>query len=172
MDRPTPRGRTGGRANGAAWASESRRVAPQCNPNSMAPRYVIRTVDEDWIDLFDERAALEEAKRRVGAHPECTTRIIDRHTGVTLWRSEPDVAPRYEVVAVDATVFHALQTDLPLPGDVLSAHTDRDDAWTAFYAAIAEPFDDIIVLRDTTPAHAILASSDEDFYRTDAESGR
>ena len=31
--------------------------------------------------------------------------------------------------------------------------------------------DDIIVLRDIVPAHAILASSDEDRYRTDAESG-
>ena len=145
----------------------------------MAHRYVIRTVDEDWIDLFDapariddERAALEEAKRRAGAHPECTTRIIDRHTGITLWRSDPDIPPRFEVVAVDATVFYALQTDLPLPGDVLSVHKEKDDAWTAFHAAIEEPVgDDIIVLRDTTPAHAILASSDEDLYRTDAGSG-
>ena len=108
----------------------------------MAPRYVIRTVDEDWIDLFDapariddERAALEEAKRRADAHPECTTRIIDRHTGVTLWRSDPDIAPRYEVVAVDATVLYALETDLPLPGDVLSSHKEKDDAWTAFHVS-------------------------------------
>ena len=106
------------------------------------------------------------------AYPECTTRIIDRRTGVTLWRSDPDIAPRYEVVAVDATVFYALETDLPLPGDVLSSHKETDDAWTAFHAAIEEPVgDDIIVLRDTTPAHAILASSDEDLYRTDAGSG-
>ena len=146
----------------------------------MAPRYVIRTVDEDWIDLFDapariddERAALEEAKRRVDAHPECTTRIIDRHTGATLWRSEPDTAPRFEVVAVDATVFHALETDLPLPGDLLSSHKEKDDAWTAFYAAIEEPVgDDIIVLRETLPGETILASSDEDLYHAEAEQGR
>ena len=145
----------------------------------MAPRYVIRTVDEDWIDLFDapahvddERAALEEAKRRAGAHPECTTRIIDRHTGVILWRSDPNLLPRYEVVAVDETVFYALQTDLPLPGDVLSAHKAKDDAWTAFYAAIEEPAgNDIIVLRDTLPGETVLASSDDDLYRADAESG-
>ena len=146
----------------------------------MAPRYVIRTVDEDWIDLFDapariddQRAALEEAKRRAGAHPECTTRIIDRRTGVTLWRSDPDVAPRFEVVAVDATVFYALETGLPLPGDVLSSHKAKDDAWTAFHAAIEEPAgDDIIVLRDTLPGETILASSDDDLYRADAEQGR
>ena len=146
----------------------------------MAPRYVIRTVDEDWIDLFDapariddERAALEEAKRRVDAHPECTTRIIDRHTGATLWRSEPDTAPRFEVVAVDAAVFHALETDLPLPGDLLSSHKEKDDAWTAFYAAIEEPVgDDIIVLRETLPGETILASSDEDLYHAEAEQGR
>ena len=145
----------------------------------MAPRYVIRTVDEDWIDLFDaptriddERAALEEAKRRTGAHPECTTRIIDRHTGVTLWRSDPDLPSRFEVVAVDATVFYALQTDLPLPGDVLSSHKDKDNAWTAFHAAIEEPVgDDIIVLRDTLPGETILASTDDDLYRSDAGSG-
>ena len=142
----------------------------------MAPRYVIRTVDEDWIDLFDapahvddERAALEEAKRRAGAYPECTTCIIDRRTGVTLWRSDPDVPPRFEVVAVNDTVFYALQTDLPLPGDVLSSHKAKDDAWTAFYAAIEAPVgDDVIVLRDTLPGETVLASSDDDLYRADA----
>ena len=142
----------------------------------MAPRYVIRTVDEDWIDLFDapahiddERAALEEAKRRVDAHPECTTHVIDRHTGVALWRSAPDLPPRFEVVAVNDTVFHALETDLPLPGDVLSSHKEKDDAWTAFHAAIEEPVgDDIIVLRDTLPGETILASSDDDLYHADA----
>ena len=145
----------------------------------MAPRYVIRTVDEDWIDLFDapahvddERAALEEAKRRAGAHPECTTRIIDRRTGVTLWRSDPDLPPRFEVVAVNDTVFYALQTDLALPGGVLSSHKEKDDAWTAFYAAIGEPEgDDVIVLRDTLPGETVLASSDDDLYRADAEQG-
>ena len=141
----------------------------------MAPRYVIRTIDEDWIDLFDppsriddKRSAWQEAKRRVRAHPECKTVVIDRHTGVILWKSDPDIAPRYEVVAVDATVFSALETDLPLPVDVLSSHKEKDDAWTAFYEAIEEPSGDIIVLRDTTPAHTIVASSDEDLYSTAA----
>ena len=139
----------------------------------MAPRYVIRTIDEDWIDLLDppsriddKRSAWQEAKRRVRAHPECTTLVIDRHTGVTLWRSEPDIAPRYQVLAVDATVFYALETDLPLPADVLSSHKEKDDAWTAFYEAIEEPSADIIVLRDTTPVQTIVASSDEDLYST------
>ena len=141
----------------------------------MAPRYVIRTIDEDWIDLFDppsriddRRTAWDEAKRRVRAHPECRTVVIDRYTGVILWQSDPDIAPRYEVVAVDATVFYALDTHLHLPVDLLSSHKDKDDAWTAFYEAIDEPVDDIIVLRDTTPAQTIFASSDEDTYSADA----
>ena len=144
------------------------------NPSTirMAPRYVIRTIDEDWIDLFDppsriddKRAAWDEAKRRVREHPELKTVVLDRHTGATLWQSDPDVPPRYEVMAVDATVFYALETDLPLPGDVLSAHKVKDDAWTAFYEAIEEPAgNDIIVLRDTTPAQTVIASSDEDTY--------
>ena len=136
----------------------------------MAPRYIIRTIDEDWIDLFDaparidaKRAVWVEAQRRVRVHPQCTTLVIDRHTGVTLWRCEPDIAPRYRVLAVDATVFYALETDLPLPGDVLSVHKVKDDAWTAFYEAIKEPADnDIIVLCDATHVQSILASSDED----------
>ena len=141
----------------------------------MAPRYVVRTVDEDWMDLFDpparidqKRAAWDEAKRRVREHPELKTVVLDRHTGASLWQSEPDITARFEVVAVDATVFYALETDPPLPGDVLSAHKEKDDAWTAFYEAIKEPVgNDIIVLRDTIPVPSILASSDEDLYCTE-----
>ena len=141
----------------------------------MAPRYVIRTIDEDWIDLFDppsrieeKRAAWDEAKRRVLEHPELKTVVLDRYTGATLWQSDPDIEPRYEVVAVDATVFYALETDL-LPGDVLSAHKEKDDAWTAFYEAIKAPVgNDIIVLRDTIPGQTVLASSDDDAYNSDA----
>ena len=47
----------------------------------MAPRYVIRTIDEDWIDLFDppsriddKRSAWQEAKRRVRASPRMQDR--------------------------------------------------------------------------------------------------
>ena len=148
------------------------------NPSSirMVPRYVIRTIDEDWIDLFDppsrieeKRAAWDEAKRRVREHPALKTVVLDRYTGVTLWQSDPDVPLRYEVLAVDETVFYALETDLPLPGDLLSSHKEKDDGWTAFYEAIKTPSgNDIIVLRDTIPAEAVLASSDEDLYSTDA----
>ena len=148
------------------------------NPSTirMAPRYVIRTIDEDWIDLFDSpsriddrRAAWDEAKRRVRDHPELKTVVLDRYTGATLWQSDPDIAPRYQVLAVDETVFYALATDLSVSGDVLSAHKEKDNAWTAFYEAIKEPVDDdIIVLRDTIPVQTVLASSDEDLYRTDA----
>ena len=140
----------------------------------MAPRYVIRTIDEDCIDLFDppsriedKRAAWGEAQRRVREHPECKTVVLDRYTGATLWQSDPDVPARYEVLAVDATVFYALEADL-LPGDLLSAHKEKDDAWTAFYEAIEEAVgNDIIVLFDATPVQSILASSDEDIYSTE-----
>ena len=147
------------------------------NPSTtrMAPRYVIRTIDEDWIDLFDEpsridekRPAWDEARRRVRAHPELKTVVLDRYTGATLWQSDPDIPARYEVVAVADTVFYALETDV-LPGDVLSAHKEKDDAWTAFYEAVKERVgNDIIVLRDTIPAQSILASSDEDRFSAGA----
>ena len=141
----------------------------------MAPRYVVRTVDEDWIDLFDtpsrieeKRAAWNEAKRRVREHPELKTVVLDRCTGATLWQSEPDIAPRYQVLAVDETVFYALDSDLSLTSDVLSVHKDKDDAWTAFHEAIEQRVgNDIIVLRDIGPAQTILASSDEDIYSTE-----
>ena len=184
---PGPRGRgpgrTGRRSEARAVGKPARREEGESmnapvNPSTirMAPRYVVRTVDEDWIDLFDapsrldaKRAAWEEAKRRVREHPACTTVVIDRRTGVTLWRSDPDVAPRYQVLAVDATVFYALETDLPLPGDVLSSHKAKDDAWTAFYAAIEERVgNDIVVLCDATHVQSILASSDDDAYDTGA----
>ena len=142
----------------------------------MAPRYVVRTVDEDWIDLFDppsrieeKRAAWNEAKRRVREHPELKTVVLHRRTGATLWQSEPDIAPRYLVLAVNDTVFYALDTALSLAGDVLSAHKEKDDAWTAFYEAIPEAVgDDIIVLLDTVGGETVVASSDEDAYSTDA----
>ena len=147
------------------------------NPSSipMAPRYVIRTIDEDWIDLFDppsrieeKRAAWDEARRRVREYPELKTVVLDRRTGATLWQSDPDIPARYEVLAVDATVFYAFETDL-LPGDLLSAHKEKDDAWTAFYEAVKAPVgNDIIVLRDTIPGQTVLASSDDDAYNSDA----
>ena len=142
----------------------------------MAPRYVIRTVDEDWIDLFDppsrieeKRAAWDEAKRRVREHPDLKTVVLDRRTGATLWQSDPDIPPRYLVLAVNDTVFYALDTALSLSGDVLSAHKEKDDAWTAFYEAIPEAVgNDIVVLLDTAPGQTVLAASDEDIYSTDA----
>ena len=36
-----------------------------------------------------------------------------------------------------------VRTDLPLPGDVLSSHKAKDDAWSAFLEAIEEPSADI-----------------------------
>jgi len=139
-----------------------------------APRYVVRTVDEDWIDLVDppariddRRTAWEEAQRRVRAHPECTTVVLDRRTGATLWQSDPDIPRRYLVSAVSDTVFYALDMDLPTVGEVLSAHKKKDDAWTAFYKTVGQPSDDIVVLLDTgtRPEPTVIASSDEDLYR-------
>ena len=117
--------------------------------------------------IKEKRAAWNEAKRRVREYPELKTVVLDRRTGATLWQSDPDLPLRFEVVAIDETVFYALETDLPLPGDVLSAHKEKDDAWTAFYEAIEDAVgNDIIVLRDTVGGETILASSDEDIYDT------
>ncbi|MXZ27933.1 MAG: hypothetical protein F4Y72_06470 [Gammaproteobacteria bacterium] len=141
-----------------------------------ASRYVVRTVDEDWIDLFDppsridaKRPAWEEAQRRVRAHPECTTVVLDRRTGAMLWQSDPDIPRRYLVSAVSDTVFYALDMDLPTVGEVLSAHKKKYDAWTAFYKAVEQPSDDIVVLLDTGTQSepTVIASSDEDVYRAD-----
>ena len=148
------------------------------NPSTiwLAPRYVVRTIDEDWIDLFyppsridAKRTAWDEARRRVREHPELKTVVLDRYTGATLWQSDPDVPARYEVVAVDDTVFYALDTDLSVSSDLLSSHKEKDDAWTAFYEAVKERVgNDIIVLRDTMAGQTVLASSDEDRFSTDA----
>ena len=145
------------------------------NANSQpAPRYVVRTVDEDWIDPFDppsridaRRPAWDEANRSVRAHPECTTVVLDRRTGATLWESDPDIPRRYTVTAVSDNVYYALDMDLSAVGQVLSAHKKKDDAWTAFYKAIEQPSDDIVVLLDTgtRPEATVIASSDEDRYR-------
>ena len=116
-------------------------AASPSNP-TMAPRYVIRTVDEDWIDLFDapariekKRPAWDEAKRRVREHPELKTVVLDRRTGATLWQSDPDIPPRYQVLAVDETVFYALDTDLSVTSDVLSSHKEK----TSFPASRPRP---------------------------------
>ncbi|MCY4283985.1 MAG: hypothetical protein OXC65_01440 [Thiotrichales bacterium] len=142
----------------------------------MTPCYVVRTVDEDWIDLCDapahleeKRAAWTEAQRRVRAHPALTTVVLDHPTGALLWQSAPDRAPQFEVVAVDATVGYALETDLSVAGEVLSSHTDRDTAWTAFHAAVAELVsDELIVLRDAGTDGRVLACFEADCDCTDA----
>ena len=142
-----------------------------------APRYVVRTIDEDWIDLFDPPSridakplAWEEAQRRMRNHPEYTTVVIDRFSGATLWQSDPDIPRRYQVVAVGDTVFYALDRDLSAVGEVLSAHKIKDDALTAFYAAAAQPSRDIVVLLDTAtrPDATVLATSEEHGYDPDA----
>ncbi len=108
----------------------------------MATRYVLRTVDEDWIDLAgepvridDRRAAWAEAKRRVAADPDLKTVVLNRDTGALLWQSDPDIPPRYQVV----TASPAFIDDAGLPVKVLSEHKDKDGAWTAFYDAVAAP---------------------------------
>lgn len=152
-------------------------TAPTAATARPAPRYVVRTVDEDWIDPFDppsridaRRPAWEEAQRRVRAHPECTTVVLDRHTGATLWQSDPDIPRRYVVAVVSDTVHHALDMDLSAVGEVLSAHKKKDDALTAFYEAAAQPSRDIVVLLDTgaSPGATVLATSEEHGYDPDA----
>ena len=134
----------------------------------MTARYVIRTVDQDWIDLVDEpvriedrRAAWDEVQRRVAADPDLKTVVIDRDTGSVLWQSDPDIEPRYRVVTANRTWVYAID-GIDFPFDVLSLHKEWDEAWTAFYAAIAEPVDDdLVFLFDTASGQKILASSDD-----------
>ncbi|MYK16134.1 MAG: DUF2493 domain-containing protein [Rhodospirillaceae bacterium] len=109
----------------------------------MAVRYVIRTVDEDWIDLVDEPARIDdrsaawaEAKRRIAADPDLKTVVFNRDTGAILWQSDPAIPPRYRVATADRTVVYAID-DADFPIEVLSDHKEKDDAWTAFYDAVA-----------------------------------
>ena len=101
----------------------------------MAIRYVIRTVDEDWIDLVDEpvriddrRAAWAEVRRRIAADPDLKTVVINRDNGAILWQSDPDVPPRYRVATADRTYVYAID-DVDFPIEVLSEHKEKDDAF-------------------------------------------
>ncbi len=134
----------------------------------MAVRYVIRTVDEDWIDLVDEPARIDdrhaawaEAKRRIAADPDLKTVVLDRNTGVILWQSDPAIPPRYRVATADRTFVYAID-DVDFPVEVLSEHKERDDAWTAFYDAVARSDDALVFIFDLSgSARRIVANSDD-----------
>ena len=140
----------------------------------MTDRFVIRTVDEDWIDeidadpfrIDDKRAAWEEARRRVAAFPELRTVVICRDTGRILWQSDPDIPAYFELVSADRSAFDPRAPENHCAGAVLSAHKFRDDALTAFYDAIEDPDRNCLIVRDTRPAagNRVIASS-EDFCR-------
>ena len=122
----------------------------------MIARYIVRTVDEDWIEFLDEpsridhkRAAWDEAKRRVREFPELITIVICRHTGRTLWQSDPNIPPSYQLVSVDPSSFDARNPEGAAVTTVISSHKLRDDALTAFYRAIEQPREDILQVRDT-----------------------
>ena len=83
----------------------------------MAPRYVIRTIDEDWIDVFDppsriddRRSAWEEARRRVRVHPGLQDR---RHR--PLHRRHPLAERPRHPSAIRGR--HRRRHRLPRPGD-------------------------------------------------------
>ena len=139
----------------------------------MIARFVIRTVDEDWIDVLDEpsriddrRAAWEEARRRVREYPELMTVVICRDTGRILWQSEPDIPSRFRVVAADPATFSHLRPAEDAVARVISAHKLRDDALTAFYDAIRDPAADLLAVLETIDGHPprIVATS-KDFSR-------
>ncbi len=140
----------------------------------MSDRFVIRTVDEDWIDeidtdpsrIDDKRAAWEEARRRVAAYPELLTVVICRGTGRILWRSDSDIPAYFEVISAERIAFDYRR---PLAHDakaILSSHKFRDDALTAFHDAVKDPRHVFLVVRDTRPGldNRVIASSD-DFSR-------
>ena len=135
----------------------------------MTIRYVIRTIDEDWIDLADEPvriddrcAAWAEAKRRVAADPDLKTVVLDRDTGAILWQSDPAVPPRYRVATADRTFVYAID-DVDFPVEVLSEHKEKDDAWTAFYDAVAVSGDTLVFIFDITRARRRIVANSDDF---------
>ena len=135
----------------------------------MAVRYVIRTVDEDWIDLVDEpariddrRAAWVEAKRRIAADPDLKTVVLDRDTGAILWQSDPDVPPRFQVVTADRTFVYAID-DVDFPVEVLSEHKEKDDAWTAFHDAVAASADELVFIFDIYGSERCIIANSDDF---------
>jgi len=132
-------------------------------------RYVIRTVDEDWIDLVDEpvriddrRAAWAEAKRRVAADPDLKTVVLDRDNGAILWQSDPAIPPRYRVATADRTYVYAID-DVDFPIEVLSEHKEKDDAWTAFYDAVAASTDELVFIFDISGAQRRIVANSDDF---------
>ena len=134
----------------------------------MNTRYIIRTVDEDWIDLADEpaqrddrHAAWAEAKRRVAADPDLKTVVLNRDTGAILCQSDPDIPPRYQVVTANRTFVHAID-HVEFPVAVLSEHKEKDGAWTAFYDAVAASTDDLVFIFDISgPRRRVVANSDD-----------
>ena len=135
----------------------------------MTTRYVIRTVDEDWIDLADEpvrtddrRAAWAEAKRRVAADPDLRTVVLNRDTGAILWQSDPDVLPRYHVVTANRTFVDAID-DVDFPVAVLSQHKEKDDAWTAFHDAVAASTEDLVFIFDVSGSQRRVIANSDDF---------
>ena len=135
----------------------------------MTVRYVIRTVDEDWIDPVDEpvrigdrRAAWAEVLRRVAADPDLKTVVFDRDTGAILWQSDPAVPPRYRVATADRTFVYAID-DVDFPVEVLSEHQEKDDAWTAFYDAVAASTNELVFIFDISEDQRRIVANSDDF---------
>ena len=135
----------------------------------MTTRYVIRTVDEDWIDLVDEpvrvddrHAAWAEAKRRVAANPDLKTVVLNRNTGALLWQSDPDIPPRYQVVTANRTFVYAIG-DIDFPVAVLSEHKEKDEAWTAFHDAVAASAEDLVFIFDVSGSQRRVVANSDDF---------
>ncbi len=135
----------------------------------MTTRYVIRTVDEDWIDLADEPAQLDdrhtawaEAKRRVAANPDLKTVVLNRDTGALLWQSDPDIPPSYQVVTANRTFVYAID-DIDFPVAVLSEHKEKDDAWTAFHNALAASTEDLVFIFDVSGSQQRVVANSDDF---------
>ena len=171
---PMRRGLPGLRAEARAPVEEEKsggsgKPTGEEREEAMAVRYVIRTVDEDGIDLVDEpvriddrRAAWAEAKRRIATDPDLKTVVLDRDTGAILWQSDPAVPPRYLVASADRTVVYAID-DADFPIEVLSDHKEKDDAWTAFYDAVAASADELVFIFDVSEDRRRIVANSDDF---------
>ena len=70
--------------------------------------------------------------------------------------------PRYRVAT--RTFVYAVD-DADFPFEVLSEHKEKDDAWTAFYDAVAASADTRVFIFDISGARVVANSDDFDHLR-------
>ena len=88
--------------------------------------------------------------------------VLDRDSGAILWQSDPAIPPRYRVATADRTFVYAID-DIDFPVEVLSEHKEMDDAWTAFYEAVAASADELVFIFDISRDQRRIVANSDDF---------